>query len=85
MLTKYLTFAAAFGLVCATAPAFAQPLHQHQHQHQQQQLTPWHHNHVIVDPHGLHVTTHHDDYHYVIPSQSQNLGTYYTHNDQHYF
>ena len=61
-------------------PVFAQHHHDH-HSHR----TPWHQRHVIVDPHGQHVTSHHEDYQYVIPPQQHNHGTYYTNNDTHYY
>jgi hypothetical protein len=73
-----LTLAACAGL--AAAPVFAQH-HHDSHAHR----TPWHKSHVIVDPHGHHVTEHHEDYHHVIPPQQHNHGTYYTNNDTHYF
>lgn len=58
-------------------PAWAQ--HHHHAQH-----TPWHHNHVIIDPHGHRVVEHHDNFRYVIPSHQHHQTTYYTHNDVHY-
>lgn len=72
-----LTLAVCAGLA---ATVFAQH-HHDSHAHR----TPWHKSHVIVDPHGHHVTEHHDDYHHVIPPQQHSHGTYYTNNDTHYY
>lgn len=61
-------------------PVLAQ--HHHHHNHRS---TPWHHHHVLVDPHGHRVVAHHDSYRYVIPTQPQFQGTYYTYDNTHYF
>lgn len=74
-----LTLAACAGL--AAAPVFAQ----HHHDNGHGRVTPWNQSHVIVSPQGQHVTSHHEDYRHVIPSQHNNHGTYYTNNDTHYY
>lgn len=38
----------------------------------------------LVNPHGAHVTDHHDHYRYVIPSHGHH-GTFYNHADVHYY
>ena len=53
-----------------------------QHNHT---ATPWHHDVVIVDPHGHYVREHHDHYNYVVPPTQQQHGTYYTHENQRYY
>lgn len=68
----------AFGSLLIAAPAFAQ-------HHHHGNAAPWHQTHVIVDPHGHYVASHLDDYHRVIPPQQRNQGTFYRHNDTHYY
>ncbi|AMV20190.1 hypothetical protein [Planctomyces sp. SH-PL14] len=62
--------------------ALAQHLHHH---HNHGHVTPWHHHHVLVDPHGHRVVAHHDSYRHVIPAQPRFQGTYYTYQNAHYY
>jgi hypothetical protein len=79
-MSRLLVLSLAVGTVLLAAPVFAQH-HHHGHNH----AHSWHQNHVIVDPHGHHVTSHHDNYHHVVPAHHDHHATYYTHNDTHYF
>lgn len=76
------------GALLIAAPAFAQHHHDGGHGHTTHHgghATQWQQNRVIYDPHGQHVTSHHQDYQHVIPSHPQHHSTYYTHNDTHYY
>lgn len=73
----------AVAMIVSTGVAMPASAQHHHHGHLSQH-TPWHQNHVLVDPHGHRVVQHHDHFRFVIPSRQQHQTTYYTHENVHY-
>ena len=66
----------AFFLLLIAVPAFAQ------HNHHE---APWYKTTTIYDQNGNQVTSNYDSYSYVIPSNQNSRGTYYTNNNVRYY